>query len=142
VEASTLKGALGQFRKFKGAQVGSKNKALELDPGDKSQFAIKYPSCELLHKNRRGRYICGEENSEEDDCNGQYGMCIMDGSDPPDNCPINDFMGKVYAAQRRFTQEQPPDPESTVRIVEIRGFRVVMLKEQAKKMRVSVPSEQ
>lgn len=56
---------------------------------NKRKLIYEYPRCEKLHVNLRGEFICGQE--EGDNGNGEFGMCILEGYDPFEGCPIEKF---------------------------------------------------
>lgn len=92
VEADSPEKAIETFlNEWEGARIGTKYVALWINP---KKPIKELPSCELLRKNKRDQYICGEEVGE--DGNGEYGGCVLECYDPPDECPIKDFNDSVY----------------------------------------------
>lgn len=100
IEARSPKEAIEIFYKqWEGAKIGGKHrtaKALWINT-EVPIVGLPWPVCELLHKNREGRYICGQETLGG---NGEFGMCILDKWDPPDECPLADFYD-LYSDRRR-----------------------------------------
>lgn len=86
IDAGSLKEAVKKFYdEWEGAKVGGEEderKALYID---KEREIIEFPHCDKLGKNKRGEFICGELTENEE---GELGMCVVEGYDPPDDCPI------------------------------------------------------
>lgn len=53
------------------------------------------PNCKRLHKSERDQYICGRL-LEDGDGNGEYSMCVLEGYDYPDDCPMQEFREQFY----------------------------------------------
>ncbi len=61
-------------------------------------IGLPLSSCELLGKNKEGRYICGKEVGFHG--SGEFGMCILDQSSlREDECPISKFYD-TYSERR------------------------------------------
>lgn len=87
-------------QEFEGARVGEKSKAWRIDSSDK---ILELPHCSRLHKNSRGEYICGEPVEDNFD-NGEFGMCVLEGYDYPDEeCPLHLFYQKFYEMEAAKT---------------------------------------
>lgn len=101
IEASTVEEAINIFHaEWEATKIGGetrKRKALWLNEKVPIQGL---PECKLLHQSQEKRYICGEEMYEG---NGIFGMCIIDGSDPPDGCPAGRFYEEYYERERAET---------------------------------------
>ena len=91
VEADSIAEALMKFdRDFDGARAGTRGApALEVRPSEHYSIVL-YPECPHMHENKYGSLACGE--LEPDGLNGVNGGCILDGCDPPENCPIEKFL--------------------------------------------------
>ncbi|MDD4606931.1 MAG: hypothetical protein PHS07_01130 [Patescibacteria group bacterium] len=93
VEADNPKEALEKFfNEQEGAKIGGEgeeNKALWINREIPIQ---ELPSCKLLHKNKKGEFICGEPT---EDGSGEIGMCILEGDDPPSFCPLSPFFDRL-----------------------------------------------
>jgi hypothetical protein len=91
VEADTPQEAIEKFyNEWEGAKIGGndpESKALWIS--DRTEI-LQYPSCELIHRNKRNELTCGEPVDVYDDA-GEYGMCTLEGYDSPDDCPVSDF---------------------------------------------------
>ncbi len=95
IEADSAETAIDIFyREWEGAKIGGDEvpeaKALWID---RSKEILELPHCELMRKNKEDQFICGEllENG-----NGEFGMCVLEGYDAPDDCPVSEFQGKLY----------------------------------------------
>jgi hypothetical protein len=91
IEAYTPQEAIKKFyNEWQGAKIGGnspESKALWIS---KERKILQYPSCELMHRNKRNELTCGEPVDAYDDA-GEYGMCTLEGYDSPDDCPVSDF---------------------------------------------------
>lgn len=98
-DANTAEEAIEQFyNEWDGAKIGTigieDSFALYIN---KSLVIKEYPFCEKMHKNTRGRFICGVE--EGDNGNGEFGMCVLENFDPPGfHCPCTIFNEDLYEA--------------------------------------------
>ena len=89
VEADSIAEAILKFPdQYPAAMVGERAMALKIEPSETYPFEI-YPPCPLMHLTRLGYIVCGKP--EPDGMNGEYGGCIIDGFDPPENCPIEKY---------------------------------------------------
>lgn len=91
VEAKSVSGAVEKFlNEWEGARTGGgrgpASFALRIDP---SRPIVKLPFCENLHRNRTQEFICGPEAGQSG--NGEFGMCVLQGYDSPEECPIARF---------------------------------------------------
>lgn len=130
IEASTFEEALQEFGRLDEAKTGERAMALALDPDSPVEIAMRFPSCGLLHKSKEGRFICGEENTAEGSANGLYGMCVLEHYDPPERCPISQFLTAVYEEKDRIREKRGVDPDAPVVIKQYGGFRVALLKDE------------
>ena len=90
VEADSVAEALLKFPDvYPGAVTGVRALALELKPAEHWPITI-YPHCSRMHETTKGYRVCGKPMP--DGLNGEYGGCILDGCDPPYNCPIEEFL--------------------------------------------------
>ena len=99
IEAGTPEEAIKIFHgKWEGAKIGGKDrksKALWIDEGTP---ICGLPECALRHKNREGDYICGEEIGIQG--NGEFGMCVIENYDAPDDCSVDNFYAEYFDRQR------------------------------------------
>lgn len=89
VESNSPEEAVKRFyQEWEGARIGGEKeyeKALWIN---RKVPILELPNCKLIHKNKNDEYTCGEV---EESGNGEYGMCVLEEYDPPENCPINLF---------------------------------------------------
>lgn len=58
---------------------------------------VRMADCEKRHKNIRREYTCGvpkhniENQDDETNMNGEFGMCCLEGYDFPEDCPLNNL---------------------------------------------------
>lgn len=90
IEAETKEEAIKKFHEdWDGAKCGTKAKAIWIEDED---CIVEYALCDQLNMLVEGdieRYICGSEldyDPEEDRVMGYCG-CIIEGFDPPEDCP-------------------------------------------------------
>lgn len=95
VEAENLEEALEIFRKLEGFNTGEKKRALWID---ESEEILKLPHCNLLNKNNKEEFICGESNDEGQ---GIFGVCVLQGGgyDYPKECPIAPILQTLAEAK-------------------------------------------
>ena len=97
VEADSIAEAILKFPdQYPAAMVGERAMALKIQPSETWPFEI-YPQCPIMHLTRLGYMVCGKP--EPDGMNGENGGCILDGFDPPYNCPIEKYLeeqGKAH----------------------------------------------
>mgnify|MGYP001571770713 FL=1 len=92
IEAGSARKAIHRFYiKFKGARTGGQHKEAKALWINQEEYIYELPSCELLHKNRRGEFICGRLSKEDDSEQGEWGMCVLEGYSSPENCVISEF---------------------------------------------------
>ena len=92
IEAGSPHRAIKRFYiKYEGARIGGqyrKTKALWIN---EDEYIFRLPHCDLLHKNRDGEFICGKLSKEGEGNQGEWGMCVLEGYDSPESCPISEF---------------------------------------------------
>jgi hypothetical protein len=92
VEAPDVRSAIEKFhQEWDGAKVGGPGRTDKALWINERQAIIAYPPCRRIHKNPKGRYVCGRlefNDPDELDCSGEFGGCILDGIDPPESCPL------------------------------------------------------
>lgn len=110
VEAQSLAEAVKQFYEWEGAKAGGgqgpESFAMWIDA---TRPIIRLPDCENLHYDHRGRFICGPETMEngEPTGNGEFGCCVLDGFDPPEECPIEDFYKWLSDFEGEYSHGEP-----------------------------------
>jgi hypothetical protein len=99
-EAETAVALLGQLSALPVFSLGDRPAAWI----DKEQGVVCLPECERICKNHEGDYICGEESG--DDGNGEFGMCVLAGFDPAEQCPVHPWMDSpdYLLSQGRITK--------------------------------------
>ncbi|MCX6812327.1 MAG: hypothetical protein NTW79_01745 [Candidatus Berkelbacteria bacterium] len=122
--------ALKKFSEFEHAKVGAIWIDSEYDP------IIEMPHCPELHKNSKWEFICGELDTEAPEDLGEpgvYGMCIFEGYDAPDFCPIP----KIYyivtdeiKTELAETITDPVHPEISYRIIRAEKLAELTKKEK------------
>ncbi len=86
VEAASIAEALLRFpEQFPGAVTGERAFALELQPSEHWPIKI-YPECSRMYETAKGYIVCGQPLPDQ--LNGEWGGCIIEGFEPPANCPI------------------------------------------------------
>ncbi|MEK7182272.1 MAG: hypothetical protein AAB679_00740 [Patescibacteria group bacterium] len=109
IEGRNPKDAVEKFyNEFEGAKIGSKNEESKALWIKKDEPILELPNCKLLYKNKNGKCTCGKP---ETDGNGEYGMCILENYDPPENCPISLFYktlssNKFSEKKEKFAKEK------------------------------------
>lgn len=94
VEADTPEDAVKTFyEEWEGAKIGGQEEEAKALWIDRELEIEELPYCENLNISSRGEYICG---TEEESGNGEFGMCVLEQYDPPDDCPIADYREKIY----------------------------------------------
>lgn len=94
IEAKDLTEAIEIFfRDFEGATTGGdenpEQKAIWINT---EKPFLELPHCDRMNRNKKDEFICGEIC---DDDVGEYGMCILEGYDDPENCPIANFFDNI-----------------------------------------------
>ncbi len=121
IDADTAEKAINIFyEEWKGAKIGGESvpeeKALWIN--EKKEI-LEFPNCERLHKNKKGEFICGEQDVEGD--TGIWGGCVLNAYDAPDDCPISQFISHVFDLKDR----------GRLPVEIIQGFKVVLAKNVA-----------
>jgi hypothetical protein len=99
VEAPNIVEAIKTFyNEWWGASIGGETEESKALWINRQESILELPFCELLHRNKREEFICGEENKESEG-NGEFGMCVLQGYDAPDECPLSKFDGIVFARE-------------------------------------------
>ena len=89
--------AIGMFLyNFEGAQIGGESEDKKAIWINREKSILEMPYCPLMHKN--DRFVCGPPTSPDNNSQGEYGMCVLEGYDAPDNCPIPKFFHEVFKA--------------------------------------------
>ncbi len=90
IEEPTLGKAINRFfNERQGVTTGKKAKALQLDGGADARFEV-YPECKHMYATEKETPVCGK--LQTDGINGEFGGCVLEGSDPPGfPCPIKKF---------------------------------------------------
>jgi len=92
VEAPDVIAAIEIFhQEWDGAKVGGPGRTDKALWISEAQRIIAYPPCRYIHRNPKGRYVCGRPESDDPnelDCSGEFGGCFLDGLDPPESCPL------------------------------------------------------
>ncbi len=100
IEAHSAEEAIKIFyEQWEGAKIGGEarmKKALWINT-KVPMIGLPLLPCELLHKNKEGRYICGDDTGLHG--NGEFGMCILDKWDPPNECSLDKFY-EAYSERR------------------------------------------
>jgi hypothetical protein len=95
VEAPDAFAAIETFhREWDGAKVGGPERTAKALWINERKEIIAYPPCRRVHRNPKGRYVCGRPKSNDPnelDCSGEFGGCFLDGIDPPESCPLYDW---------------------------------------------------
>lgn len=79
------------YAKYEGARIGGtksvESKAIWLAINEEHPI-YQLPDCPLMREHSKTHeYICGDEIQYG---SGEYGMCLLEGFDPPDSCPLID----------------------------------------------------
>jgi hypothetical protein len=86
IDAGSLEEAVRKFHdEWEGAKVGGEGEERKALYIDKENAIIELPFCAKMGRNKKGEFICGELVEEE---SGEWGMCVIEGYDPPEDCPI------------------------------------------------------
>lgn len=95
IEANGVADALEKFfKECPGANTGTRGSpAMELRPSAAYPIEI-YPECSRMNWTRRGFLVCGKP--EPDGLNGENGGCILDGCEPPEDCPIERYFERRH----------------------------------------------
>lgn len=94
VDAPTITQAINTFyNEWQGAKTGGSNEEAKALWIDRELNIIEMPKCKLLNISKEKRYICGLEASNG---NGEFGMCVLEGYDAPDDCAISDYYNIIY----------------------------------------------
>ncbi|MFA5386081.1 MAG: hypothetical protein WC297_00130 [Candidatus Paceibacterota bacterium] len=113
VEADSPDKAINKFyAEWEGAKIGGEtpgSKALRIDSAEE---IVELPFCSRQRKNKKGEFICGDPLK---DGQGEFGMCIIEGYDAPDDCVIAVFHDKLYKAHEK----------GIVKVETVKGFRFV-----------------
>lgn len=101
IEADTIDLALTKFmEECPGAMAGTRGSpAMDLRPSVLYPIEI-YPECSRMNWTSRGFLVCGKP--EADGLNGEFGGCIIDGCEPPEDCPIRDYHEKKREGHREI----------------------------------------
>lgn len=95
IEADDVGGAIKKFfSEYQESSVGGKEEEAKALWINREEPILELPPCQLIHKNKEGQFICGEEQGK--DGNGVFGMCTLEHYDAPDDCPVVDFYGNIH----------------------------------------------
>lgn len=99
VEADSPKEAIHKFyENWHGAQIGGPEEHAKALWIDCEKPIIELVFCKCLRVSSENRFICGEQVRGE--CFGVRGMCVLEGYDPPDECPIDEMhVGELLKAK-------------------------------------------
>jgi hypothetical protein len=116
IEASSPQEAIDFFHsKYRGAIIGGNGRKDKAAWIDETESILELPNCHDRHVNENGDLICGPEVG--DNGNGEFGMCVLEGFDPPShNCPVSTFLHGIADNEGGAIETQ-----------EIGGFKVVRL---------------
>lgn len=90
--------AIGVFLySFEGAQIGGDSEDEKAMWINREKAILELPYCSLMHKNSDEKLTCGVPDIKKDN-NGEFGMCVLEGYDAPDNCPLSEFFREVSKA--------------------------------------------
>lgn len=104
IEASSLRRAIKRFYiKYEGARVGGKQREAKALWINNEKYILELPYCRLMHRNKKGEFICGRMSKEDDGDQGEWGMCVLEGYEAPENCIIALFKDRL----REFERELP-----------------------------------
>lgn len=113
IEAESPEEMIAIFHNYEGAVIGGEGKkALWIDT---AKEILQLPDCSQRHKNNTDELICGELDPESESGNGEFGMCVLSGYDPPFNCPVGRFQEDL---------SQIPMPNS-LELIEVEEYRLV-----------------
>jgi hypothetical protein len=111
VEAQSLAEAVKKFYEewdgaMEGGGQGPESFAIWIDV---SRPILQLPKCDNLYLDHRERFICGPETMEngEPTGNGEGGCCVLDGFDPPEECPIEGFYSWLSDFEREYSYGSP-----------------------------------
>lgn len=106
VEANNPKEAIEIFfQEWEGAKVGGKGEKRKALRINREQPIFELPFCHLLRKNKEDEFICGDPlESGLESGNGEFGMCVLEGYDAPEDCPIGKFSEVLYEAEKKGEQ--------------------------------------
>jgi len=92
IEAGSPHRAIKRFYiKYEGARIGGQQRKAKALWIDEERYIFQLPHCELLHRNRSGEFICGRPSKEGDGNQGEWGMCVLEGYNSSESCPISEF---------------------------------------------------
>lgn len=92
------------LRDYESAIAGSfseKSRALRID--DKKPIIV-FPPCDRIYFNCRHEFVCGDPRWGEDD-SGEFGGCVLEAFDAPNECPIADFWEFQYVISQKIAVE-------------------------------------
>ncbi len=109
VEADNIEKAIEKFfNEYQGSMIGGEEEAKALWI-DREEPILELPHCELMCKNKKGEFICGEENEEG---NGIFGMCVLERYDAPDECVVAEFHSNIH--------------DGMIPVISIGGYKVIL----------------
>ena len=95
IEADNVEEAIKKFfNEYKGLLIGGEEEEARALWINREKEILELPFCAQMHKNKKGRFICGEEEGENG--NGEFGMCMLEGYDAPDKCVVAEFYGNFH----------------------------------------------
>ncbi len=124
IEAPSIGNAISQFYKdWEGAQIGGETdeaKALWINT---EKSIIQLPACIKRFKNKNDEFTCGmpihdiKDHPDRDDYhfnnNGEDGMCVLEGFDAPEDCPVERYYDKLREYGEEFKVSVVVDREKT-----------------------------
>ena len=97
IEADDARSAIEVFfTEWDGAKMGTKAKALEIN---RWKPILQYPLCSRLVEIDGWQRCKYPYDEDEEPCD-----CVLDGADPPEDCPIDQFTGNVRKKVGIFQQ--------------------------------------
>jgi len=103
------------FNEWEGAMIGGdcdECKALWIN---KEEEIIELPHCDLMRRNSQDEFICGEPMESG---NGEFGMCVLEGYDGFEECPVAHFYHVLY--------EKEEKRKDVIKLQTKDGYKVVM----------------
>jgi len=98
IEADNFEKAVKTFyNEWEAAKIGGENEESKALWIARNCHILELPPCELLNRNKKGEFICGQERENG---NGEFGMCVLENYDEPFDCPIDKFYSAIYEKEQ------------------------------------------
>lgn len=104
LEANSFTGAINKFfQDFKGPRTGGRTYESRAIWINTQKPILELPDCERMHKNKKEEFICGQ--LEEEGEYGEYGLCMLEGYDQEENCPLISFFDQYHDVENLVKPE-------------------------------------